>query len=96
MYLDETAVRELLDPQEYLAAVRAAPTAVGAPRPARRELDDAAMDARVVTDERHAAETRPGDVILSGARIVFRSPGQAVEDAVAAERVGEAPQARPG
>lgn len=91
--------------------------AVGAPRPAWRELDDAAMDAWIVADERHAAETESGDVILSGARvaaeigevldgrvapppagtrIVFKSLGQAVEDAVAAELVWEALQARSG
>jgi thiomorpholine-carboxylate dehydrogenase len=89
--------------------------AVGAPRPTWRELDDDAMRAWVVADERHAAETESGDVILSGVRviaeigevldgrisppppgtrIVFKSLGQAVEDAVAADLVWQALCAR--
>lgn len=43
--------------------------AVGAPRPAWRELDDAAMKNVVVADSREAAEKESGDVILSGARV---------------------------
>ena len=43
--------------------------AVGAPRPGWRELDDAAMANYVVADNRVAAETESGDVILSGARV---------------------------
>ena len=43
--------------------------AVGAPRPAWRELDDAAMANYVIADHRLAAETESGDVILSGARV---------------------------
>lgn len=43
--------------------------AVGAPRPAWRELDDAAMRNVVVVDSREAALQESGDVILSGARI---------------------------
>lgn len=95
---------EWLAPGAFIASV-------GAPRPTWRELDDAAMDAWIVADERHAAETEAGDVILSGARIaadigevldgrvpppppgtriVFKSLGQAVEDAVAAELVWRA------
>ena len=43
--------------------------AVGAPRPAWRELDDDAMANFVIADHRIAAETEAGDVILSGARV---------------------------
>lgn len=43
--------------------------AVGAPRPGWRELDDAAMANYVIADQRGAAETESGDVILSGARV---------------------------
>ena len=43
--------------------------AVGAPRPAWRELDDGAMANFVIADHRIAAETESGDVILSGARV---------------------------
>jgi thiomorpholine-carboxylate dehydrogenase len=89
--------------------------AVGAPRPTWRELDDEAIRHWVVADQREAAETESGDVILSGARVaaelgevldgriappppgttvVFKSLGQAVEDAVAAELVWRAATAR--
>jgi thiomorpholine-carboxylate dehydrogenase len=43
--------------------------AVGAPRPAWRELDDAAMANYLIADHRRAAETESGDVILSGAQV---------------------------
>jgi ornithine cyclodeaminase len=43
--------------------------AVGAPRPGWRELDDEAMGNYVIADNRLAAETESGDVILSGARV---------------------------
>jgi thiomorpholine-carboxylate dehydrogenase len=43
--------------------------AVGAPRPGWRELDDAAMANYIIADDRCAAETESGDVILSGARV---------------------------
>jgi len=43
--------------------------AVGAPRPGWRELDDVAMGNYVITDNRVAAETESGDVILSGAKV---------------------------
>lgn len=43
--------------------------AVGAPRPAWRELDDDAMRHAVIADSRHSAEHEAGDVILSGARV---------------------------
>jgi ornithine cyclodeaminase/alanine dehydrogenase-like protein (mu-crystallin family) len=43
--------------------------AVGAPRPAWRELDDDAMANLVVVDSRAAVAQESGDVILSGARI---------------------------
>jgi thiomorpholine-carboxylate dehydrogenase len=43
--------------------------AVGAPRPAWRELDDDAMANFLLADHRIAAETEAGDVILSGARV---------------------------
>ena len=43
--------------------------AVGAPRPAWRELDDDAMANFLIADHRIAAETEAGDVILSGARV---------------------------
>lgn len=43
--------------------------AVGAVRPAWRELDDAAMRNVVVADSREAAQTESGDVILSGAKV---------------------------
>ena len=43
--------------------------AVGAPRPAWRELDDEAMQNVVIADSREAAEQESGDVILSGARV---------------------------
>jgi thiomorpholine-carboxylate dehydrogenase len=42
-------------------------TAIGAPRPTWRELDDAAMRNPVVVDSREAALQESGDVILSGA-----------------------------
>lgn len=44
--------------------------AVGAPRPAWRELDDEAMRNVVIADSRAAAEQESGDVILSGAKVV--------------------------
>jgi len=43
--------------------------AVGAPRPAWRELDDDAMRHVVVADSRESAEHEAGDVILSGATV---------------------------
>lgn len=43
--------------------------AVGAPRPTWRELDDEAMGNYLVADNRRAAETESGDVILSGATV---------------------------
>lgn len=43
--------------------------AVGAPRPAWRELDDEAMANVVIADSREAAMQESGDVILSGARV---------------------------
>ena len=43
--------------------------AVGAPRPGWRELDDGAMGNYVIADDRLAAETESGDVILSGATV---------------------------
>lgn len=43
--------------------------AVGAPRPGWRELDDEAMANYVIADQRIAAETESGDVILSGAQV---------------------------
>lgn len=43
--------------------------AVGAPRPAWRELDDEAMKNVVIADSREAAEKESGDVILSGASV---------------------------
>ncbi|MDW8469080.1 MAG: ornithine cyclodeaminase family protein [Burkholderiales bacterium] len=43
--------------------------AVGAPRPAWRELDDAAMANVVVADSRESALKESGDVILSGASV---------------------------
>ena len=43
--------------------------AVGAPRPAWRELDDEAMKNVVISDSREAAERESGDVILSGANV---------------------------
>jgi ornithine cyclodeaminase/alanine dehydrogenase-like protein (mu-crystallin family) len=43
--------------------------AVGAPRPAWRELDDDAMRHVVVADSRQSAEQEAGDVILSGATV---------------------------
>jgi thiomorpholine-carboxylate dehydrogenase len=44
-------------------------TAIGAPRPTWRELDDAAMRNVVVADSREAALQESGDVILSGAPV---------------------------
>ena len=44
-------------------------TAIGAPRPTWRELDDEAMRHLVVADSREAALHEAGDVILSGARV---------------------------
>jgi ornithine cyclodeaminase len=85
--------------------------AVGAPRPAWRELDDEAMRNTVIADSREAALQESGDVILSGASVhaeigeilagtrprpaagatvVFKSLGQAVEDAFAARLVYDA------
>ncbi|WP_310450540.1 ornithine cyclodeaminase family protein [Sulfuritalea sp.] len=43
--------------------------AVGAPRPGWRELDDEAMGNYLIADQRQAAETESGDVILSGAKV---------------------------
>jgi thiomorpholine-carboxylate dehydrogenase len=43
--------------------------AVGAPRPGWRELDDEAMSNYLIADQRQAAETEAGDVILSGAKV---------------------------
>jgi len=43
--------------------------AVGAPRPAWRELDDEAMKNVVIADSREAAAQESGDVILSGAKV---------------------------
>jgi len=43
--------------------------AVGAPRPAWRELDDDAMANVVISDSYEAAAQESGDVILSGARV---------------------------
>ncbi len=43
--------------------------AVGAPRPGWRELDDKAMGHYLIADNRLAAESESGDVILSGARV---------------------------
>jgi thiomorpholine-carboxylate dehydrogenase len=43
--------------------------AVGAVGPDRRELDDCAMQARVVVESREAAMTESGDIILSGASV---------------------------
>ena len=43
--------------------------AVGAPRPAWRELDDEAMRNVIVADSREAATRESGDVILSGAAV---------------------------
>jgi thiomorpholine-carboxylate dehydrogenase len=85
--------------------------AVGAPRPAWRELDDEAMRNLVVADSQESAQKEAGDVMLSGARIyaelgevlagtkpapapgrtvIFKSLGQAVEDAAAARLVYDA------
>jgi ornithine cyclodeaminase/alanine dehydrogenase-like protein (mu-crystallin family) len=44
--------------------------AVGAPRPSWRELDDEAMQHPVIADQREAALSESGDVILSGATVV--------------------------
>jgi thiomorpholine-carboxylate dehydrogenase len=44
-------------------------TAIGAPRPTWRELDDAAMAHRLVVDSREAVWKESGDVILSQASI---------------------------
>jgi thiomorpholine-carboxylate dehydrogenase len=43
--------------------------AIGAPRPAWRELDDDAMRNVVVADFRESAEKESGDVMLSGAKV---------------------------
>lgn len=43
--------------------------AIGAPRPAWRELDDEAMRNIVVADFRESAEKESGDVMLSGAKV---------------------------
>jgi thiomorpholine-carboxylate dehydrogenase len=43
--------------------------AIGAPRPAWRELDDEAMRNVVVADFRESAEKESGDVMLSGAKV---------------------------
>ena len=56
--------------------------AVGAPRPAWRELDDEAMANFVIADNRHAAENESGDVILSGARVA-RQIGEGLAGKVA-------------
>jgi thiomorpholine-carboxylate dehydrogenase len=89
--------------------------AVGAPRPAWRELDDDAMRNVVVADSREAALKESGDVMLTGApvyaeigeilagakprppagaTVIFKSLGQAVEDAVAARLVYDAYRAQ--
>jgi thiomorpholine-carboxylate dehydrogenase len=51
-----------LEPGAFVAAI-------GAPRPAWRELDDAAMRNLVVADCRESAEKESGDVMLSGANV---------------------------
>ncbi|MCP5267290.1 MAG: ornithine cyclodeaminase family protein [Burkholderiaceae bacterium] len=91
-------------------------TAVGAPRPDWRELDDEAMRGCVIADSRESAQLESGDVMLSGARVhaelgellagtrswprgetvVFKSLGQAVEDAAAARLVYAAALAEAG
>jgi thiomorpholine-carboxylate dehydrogenase len=43
--------------------------AIGAPRPAWRELDDEAMRNVVIADFRESAEKESGDVMLSGAKV---------------------------
>lgn len=43
--------------------------AVGAVTPDRRELDDKAMQGRVVVESRAAAEKEPGDILHSGAQV---------------------------
>ena len=61
--------------------------AVGAPRPTWRELDDEAMRAWVVADEREAAASESGDIILSGAR-VQASIGEVLDGRVALPPAG--------
>lgn len=51
-----------LKPGDFVAAI-------GAPRPAWRELDDEAMRNVVVADYRESAEKESGDVMLSGATV---------------------------
>jgi thiomorpholine-carboxylate dehydrogenase len=53
--------------------------AVGAVGPARRELDDAAMQGAIVVESRAAAEREAGDIILAGAPI-FAELGELLAD----------------
>jgi thiomorpholine-carboxylate dehydrogenase len=53
--------------------------AVGAVGPARRELDDAAMQAAIVVESREAAAQESGDIILAGAA-VHAEIGELLED----------------
>ncbi|MBI5900994.1 MAG: hypothetical protein HZB40_17455 [Rhodocyclales bacterium] len=55
--------------RSHALALAAVAHAVGAPRPAWRELDDEAMENYVIADNRQAAENESGDVILSGATV---------------------------
>jgi ornithine cyclodeaminase/alanine dehydrogenase-like protein (mu-crystallin family) len=62
-HVNEPLVRgEWLGPDTYVNAV----ATVG---PARRELDDAVMDAAIVVESREAAMRESGDILKSGARV---------------------------
>jgi ornithine cyclodeaminase/alanine dehydrogenase-like protein (mu-crystallin family) len=63
---------EWLSPGAYV-------NAVGAVGPARRELDDAVMQAGIVVESRAAAVSESGDIILSGAA-VFAELGELLAD----------------
>lgn len=62
--------------------------AVGAPRPGWRELDDEAMRHPVIADQREAALTESGDVMLSGCSI-FAELGEILSGAVSKPPPGE-------
>ncbi len=75
-HVNEPLVRgEWLGPDTYVNAV----ATVG---PARRELDDAVMDAAIVVESREAALRESGDILKSGAR-VYAELGELLAGSVA-------------
>jgi len=74
-HVNESLVRgEWLGPDTYVNAV----STVG---PARRELDDVAMDAAIVVESREAAMRESGDIVKSGA-LVYAELGELLAGSV--------------